>query len=196
MHPALAAIALVAAAQFTPPDPHVFIHPEDQARARLLNTPCTEADAGRGCYRWAGRLIRDYPCSYAIDAQTRGSRPTDQCYKMEPARTYRGIWIDEFEGQAFIPDGTTPPGWPTSDPKSPGWREAAERARAARIWLTTDRVDLPHKRQAGTRRVLLEFVGRKTMYPGAFGHMGMSGHELIVDRVLSERECPKEGACG
>jgi hypothetical protein len=34
------------------------------------------------------------------------------------------------------------------------------------------------------------------MYPGHYGHMGMAGQEIIVDRVISLRECPEAGICG
>jgi hypothetical protein len=177
----------VQAGQFQPPRPEVFARPEDQVRARLLNTPCTSADLGRGCYRYDNRLIREYPCSFAIDAGVRGSLPVDQCYKMEQPRRYRGTWIDEFEGQRFISEGTTPPEWPHTDPRSSGWREQAERARAARIWLDVDRAGVRHDFGRG-RRLRIEFVGCQTLYPGAYGHMGMSGSEIIVDRMISMEE--------
>jgi len=178
-----------------PPDPQVFARAEDQERARLLLKPCTEADVGRGCYRYDGRALREAPCSYRIDASTIGSLPTEQCYKMEKARRYRGVWIDVFEGQRFIPEGTKPPEWPKTDPKSPGWKEQFERARLATIWIDTSRVKLDRtSRRDGARR-LIEFVGRKTMFPGAYGHFGMSGQKIIVDRVISLRDCPPTGTC-
>jgi hypothetical protein len=184
------------AGPFDPPDPRTFARAEDQKRARLLMTPCTEADVGRGCYRHQGRISREYPCSYHIDASTIGSLPTDQCYKMEEPRRHRGIWIDEFEGQAFVPEGTRPPSWPTDDSKAPGWKERAEEARLARIWIDTRRVDLDRaSRRRGTRR-FIEFVGRKTRFPGVHGHFGMFGSEIIVDRVIALRECPAAGICG
>lgn len=34
----------------------------------------------------------------------------------------------------------------------------------------------------------VEFIGRRTLYPGMQGHMGMSKHELIVDRLISMKE--------
>ena len=184
------------AGQFDPPDPRVFARAEDQERARLLTKPCTEADVGHGCYRYAGHALREYPCAYHIDAGTIGSIPTDQCYKMEPPRRYRGIWVDEFEGQAFIPEGSTPPEWPRADPKSAGWRQQFERARAATIWLDMSRVYVDGEHRPRGRKWIIEFVGRKTMYPGEYGHMGLSGHEIIVDRVLSLKPCSGADVCG
>jgi len=34
----------------------------------------------------------------------------------------------------------------------------------------------------------MEFVGRRTMYKGSYGHMGMSDQELVVDHIISMKE--------
>lgn len=188
-------IATEAFGQFVSPKPEVFARVEDQERARLLGKPCTQADEGHACYRYDGRLIRESPCSYHIEAGVIRSLPTDQCYKMDAPRRYRGVWIDEFEGQQFAPEGIRVPEWPRGDPKSPKWRQQADQAIAATIWLDVQHTKLGHKWQQGGRRVFIEFIGRKTMYPGNYGHMGMSGQEIIVDRLISQRECPQRGAC-
>ncbi|ATY32246.1 hypothetical protein CVN68_09875 [Sphingomonas psychrotolerans] len=121
---------------------------------------------------------------------------TDQCYKMQEPRRYRGIWINDFEGQEFIPEGTTAAEWPGGDAKSPGWREGFERVRAAKIWLDVSRVKPGRGSEYDGREMLIEFIGRKTLYPGHHGHLGMSGHEIIVDRVILLKKCPKKGVCG
>ncbi|NIJ21126.1 hypothetical protein FHS95_002829 [Sphingomonas naasensis] len=188
-------VGIPQAGPFDQPEPQVFARSEDQERARMLSEPCSEADIGIGCYRFNGRSIREAPCTYHIDPGVIGSLPTDQCYKMDAPRRYRGVWVDEFEGQRFIPEGTSPAEWPRADPKSAGWREQFERARLATIWLDASRVSfdkMPRKR--GTKKII-EFVGRKTKYPGAYGHFGMSGQEIIVDQVIALRECPSTGLC-
>ncbi len=177
------------------PKPEAFAHAEDQQRARLLTTRCADADVGRGCYRYDNRLIREAPCTFHIESGVIGSLSTDQCYKMEAPRRHRGVWVDEFEGQKFIPEGTTPPEWPRTDPKAPGWREQFEQARLATIWLDASHVASDQKPRQRGGKWFIEFVGRKTLYPGAYGHFGMSGQEIIVDRVISLRECPKTGVC-
>lgn len=192
---ATAVFATAAVGQFASPNPEVFARAEDQVRARLRGTPCTEADVGSACYRFDGRLIREAPCTYHIDPDMIGSLPTDQCYKMQAPRRYRGVWVDEFEGEAFIPEGTRAPEWPRGYPKSPEWRKQFEQARAATIWLDVERAGLGHNWRQGGRKAFIEFVGRQTMYPGQYGHMGMSGQEIIVDRVISLRECPATGVC-
>jgi hypothetical protein len=192
---AMAGISTDAFAQFANPKPEVFARAEDQERARLLGKPCAEADEGHGCYRFGGRLIRAAPCAYLFEEGAIASLPLDECYKMDAPRRYRGVWVDVFEGQQFIPEGTAAPEWPRGDLKSPEWRKQADQAIAATIWLDVRRANLEHTLQLGGRRVFIEFVGRKTMYPGNFGHMGMSGQEIIVDQVISQRECPQSGVC-
>jgi hypothetical protein len=171
-----------------PPRPEAFLRAEDRARARLLDTPCTKADIGRGCYLYRGQALREQPCASRDAAQTIITRPTDQCYRMEPARRHRGVWVDAFEGQAFVPEGTTPPQWPDCGARSPHCREQHERAQAARIWIDVSRARLSPGYRRGGHRWMIEFVGRKTLYPGSYGHMGMSGHEIIVDRLISLEE--------
>lgn len=192
---ATAGFGTEALGQFAPPNPEVFARAEDQERARLLGKPCTQDDEGHGCFRLDGRLLRESPCTYHIEPGVIGSLVTDKCYKMEPPRRFQGVWIDEYEGQKFIPEGTQAPEWPKGDPKSSEWRKQADQAIAATIWLDVEHTNLRKKQQQNGRRLFIDFVGRKTMYPGNYGHMGMSGQEIIVDRVISQHECPQTGAC-
>jgi hypothetical protein len=104
---------------------------------------------------------------------------------LEKPRRFRGVWIDEFEGQQFILQETNPPEWPRFDRNTPGWAQQIEKAQAARIWLDNSRVNLAPFRSGRSAKVLIEFVGRKTKYAGRYGHMGMSGNEIVVDRVIS-----------
>ena len=34
----------------------------------------------------------------------------------------------------------------------------------------------------------IDFIGRRTMYQGYYGHMGGSGQSIIVDRIIAMRE--------
>lgn len=93
--------------------------------------------------------------------------PTDQCVRMLPSERWRGLWRDDCEGSQFC--------------LSPA--DACDfNTKGDRIWLTPG--PLRGKRGAV---YTVEFVGRKTMYRGSYGHMGMSDHEIIVDRVISAR---------
>lgn len=190
------ACAPLRAGPFDLPDPEIYARAEDRERARLILAPCTPADEGRGCERRNGELTRKTPCTVRAKDGVSQSLPTDQCYRMDAPRRYRGVWIDEFEGQRFIPEGTTPPEWPEGDPTAPGWREASEQARLARIWLDMERVERPRPPRDGSGRYSIEFSGRQTLFPGAYGHFGMPGHKIIVDEVIALRKCPAKGPCG
>ena len=167
------------------PRPEVFARAEDQERARLLDRPCTRADIGRGCYREDGQLFREQPCVERSGKDTIDVLPTERCYVMEAPRRWSGVWTDEFENQLFVPDGTAAPERVLGDPSTPGWRERAERAIAASIWLDVGKTHLRRAADARGRRMRLRFIGRRTMYPGEYGHMGMFGNEIVVDRVIS-----------
>lgn len=142
--------------QYALPDPKIFARAEDQARARLLSKPCTETDVGVACYRHDGRLIREAPCAYHIDAGTIGSLPTDQCFKMQAPRRFRGVWINQFEGQEFTPEGTSPPKWPRTDAQAPNSKEQFERARLAAIWIDASRAKLDGKPRSQGARWFIE----------------------------------------
>ena len=185
---ALAILAPIAAQNdLSDLNPEMYVRPEDQERARQISKPCAEADVGRGCYRFNDALWRETPCSYWIDASTVGSLPTDQCVKMEDTRRFRGVWINEFEGQAFVPEGTKPPAWPADNLDEAKRRKQFDVARAEAIWLDMSRVKASAMPRTKARKMLIEFIGRKTAYSGFYGHMGLSGQEIIVDRLISAK---------
>lgn len=90
--------------------------------------------------------------------------PTDQCVKMLPQQRWRGLWRNDFEGSQFCPEPAT-----ECRLDSPG----------ERIWLS----ERPDKRGDG-KLYHVDFVGRKTMYKGHYGHMGVFDHEIIMDRMI------------
>ncbi len=137
-------VATDAVAQFDPPDPKVYARAEDHARARLRGVPCTEADVGHGCYRFGDRLVRDAPCATYRDNVIH-VLPAPQCFKMTRPQRFRGIWLDDFEGQAFIPAGSTPPAWPDRTLPLAERRAHEERFRAATIWLEVERDTRTHQ---------------------------------------------------
>jgi hypothetical protein len=97
--------------------------------------------------------------------------PTETCVRMGPPRRWRGLWRNDFEGSQFCPAPAT-----TCRFDSPG----------ERIWLS----ERPDRRPDG-KLYRVDFIGRKTMYRGAYGHMGASDHEIVMDRMISSREIAK-----
>jgi hypothetical protein len=102
-------------------------------------------------------------------------RETDQCFEMTSSQRWQGLWRDEFEGSVFCPS-------PAKECSS---------IRPDGTWLSyTDKL-----RHAGTRPAegagglyRVEFIGRKALKPGHYGHMGYFANEIIVDQLISARQ--------
>ncbi len=96
----------------------------------------------------------------------------DQCFPMQPARRWKGIWVNEFEGSRFCPTS----------------RDTCEYSDVGEnVWLSFPTGRRPEDVDAhgdGTAYVV-EFIGRRTRDPANFGHMGTSNHEIIVDELTS-----------
>jgi hypothetical protein len=98
--------------------------------------------------------------------------PLDRCFEMMPQQRWQGLWRNFFEGSRFCPSRAT-----QCSHESPG----------EDIWLTFPRGREPVGQDEFGGLYAVEFIGRRTRYPGGFGHMGMSDHEMIVDRLISIR---------
>lgn len=115
------------------------------------------------------RVPGERPCAVrgiSGGAEYAGSLPIDRCVRMLPRQRFRGVWYNRFEVSVF---------WPGRE--TPGDEEP-------RIWLDVDRAqlrDLP-----GEQAYLIAIEGRRTMYPGNYGHYGYP-HAIVVDRVISAR---------
>ncbi|PXW77967.1 hypothetical protein C7451_10372 [Blastomonas natatoria] len=91
--------------------------------------------------------------------------PTDQCVHMEPAKVWRGEWVAQYEHTVFCPADAEQTQCPIPND---------------RIWLSG-----ATSGEIGNR-YLVSFVGRKTKYPGGYGHFGLYHSEIIVDRMISQ----------
>jgi hypothetical protein len=159
------ALALITFVSFAAPNP-VFAGFNDRLppEAYVLAVDQQIAATGKGIKG------RPYPCS--LEKFDQGidiieSLPTDRCVKMSAPNRWQGIWLDEFEGSRFCPKPA---------------RICAFNTVGDRIWLDIG------KRKARLGGVyVVDFVGRKTLFKGPYGHMGLSDHEIIVDRVISIR---------
>jgi hypothetical protein len=90
-------------------------------------------------------------------------KPPERCVKMLPAQRFRGIWYASFEGSTFCPEPT----------ETCIGDKAGER-----IWLSGG----PGKLRGAVYRV--DFIGRKTMYKGPYGHGNVSDHEIVMDQAI------------
>jgi hypothetical protein len=171
-------------------NPAMYARAEDQERVRLMETPCTEADLNRRCYRLNGDLIPYPPCAYSDGENGMGFLQVDICYKMEPPRRFKGVWTNAFEGQTFMPEASEEIPWLQATAHKPSVQEHLERALAFNIWIDVSRVGLKDRFKLEGQKVMIEFIGRKTQYPGNYGHMGVSANLIIVDKLISAKVQP------
>lgn len=99
----------------------------------------------------------------------------EDCFRFTPPHRMRGLWRNQFEGSEYC-EG--------SSGKCPDPKETAETG----IWLEM-RSPLPGANDTPPGGLYaIDFVGRRSVGAGMFGHFGMAKNEVIVDRLLSIRE--------
>ena len=99
--------------------------------------------------------------------------PDEKCYKFGPPQRMHGTWAAVFEGSQFCP----------GDAKScdPGRGKPG-------MWLSfAEPVNLDWNAVTGGEYAL-DFIGRRTTYPGHYGHMGGWDQEVLVDRIISMKQ--------
>jgi hypothetical protein len=119
------------------------------------------------------------PCQRALRDDTYKPRKnlTEICYKMTPPRRMRGLWRYEFEGSQFCPSPATRCDYVSS-----------EKRIQPQIWLSIP-FHLPDTGKPAREAVYaIDFIGRRTMVPGHYGHMGVFDEEVVVDRLISMKE--------
>lgn len=99
----------------------------------------------------------------------------EKCFRMTSPQRWRGLWRDDFEGQHFC----------SSRVQVCSYEKEGER-----IWITFKSGTRPTKRSATGRVFTIDFVGRRTLLPGHHGHMGVSQHEIVVEKLISFSPIP------
>jgi hypothetical protein len=108
---------------------------------------------------------RPFPCTYEEvqnGVRAIASQPTDLCVKMLPQQHWRGLWRNNMEGSTFCPE-------PAKECPTTG----------ESIWLDSG----PGRGGRGDL-YRVDFIGRKTMYKGPYGHMSMFDQEVVMDRAI------------
>jgi len=99
------------------------------------------------------------------------------CYPFAAPERMKGVWQAVLEGSYFDANATVAR---QPDSRSDAWRNA-------NTWLEASPIP-PEARiamQGGPPRAYaVEFIGRRSICPGIFGHMGVSPHEVVVSRFI------------
>jgi hypothetical protein len=97
------------------------------------------------------------------------------CFEMQPAQRWTGLWEIGWEWTNFCPDPTTKCDWMSGHG----------------TWLTFAK-DAYHDPVLPDGTYRIDFVGRRTKVPGYFGHQGEYEHLMVVDHVISIQKIPGE----
>ena len=92
----------------------------------------------------------------------------------EPKR-WRGIMALGEEMRKFCEGETT-----QCDRSQPG----------EKVWLSFTKEGWEQRADVGGGIYRVEFVGRKTIFPGSFGHLSGYDAEIVVDRLVSIKKLP------
>lgn len=144
------------------------------------------------------RVKADYPglseeCLEKLRWGGSGALPRDQdnCFSFSNPQRMRGLWRTYFEGSLFCEAPAK-----TCEPREEG--RGAARTFIVDTWFE---VKDPHFRLADaaasqgdsdTQLYNIEFIGRRNIGPGGFGHLGLSKNKVIADKVLSIRRVSED----
>ena len=105
------------------------------------------------------------------------TKPQEECYKFDPPRRWKGLWFGEFETSRFCPEPA---------------RQCPDNRPGEYIWLEVG--PAAHVPPSGEKMMggmwQVDFVGRKSTFPGEYGHLGESQEEIIMDRLLAIKRVP------
>ena len=103
---------------------------------------------------------------------------SDDCFKFDDARRWAGVWEHYMEHSTFCAEGTAPC---PDDPKDA-------------LWLEFTGPEPLQGRYPPGGRFTVEFIGRRNVGQGAFGHAGVYRNAVIVDRMISIKEVGESAA--
>ena len=112
-------------------------------------------------------------CREAVQTEGIGAlvHRDDECFEKLPAQRWNGLWERGWEWTNFCPAPAKD--CPYAAEHGDIWLEGAEDA-----YKGPELVD---------GQYAIEFVGRRTKYPGHFGHLNQYDHLMLVDRIISIR---------
>lgn len=121
-----------------------------------------------------------YPCSHVTasdGSEVISSLDSEDCYRFDPPRRMRGVWLVGNETSELLPNATRSPAvWDIMD-ENQTFLEAEWEEREALP---------PPVEGVGPAAYAIEFIGRPALYPGVYGMLGVR-HMVIMDKLLSAR---------
>lgn len=136
------------------------------------------------------RLVAAFPIltMFRQVCERHGTRlPDQQCYRFGPQRRWSGLVVQsDYFANSFYPAGVA------VTPAPPGrYRYAVVGVLPKRECASPLCSPLSHDVEPPELKTFyVEFLGRRTSVEGRYGHMGLFGHKIIVDRLLVSRAIP------
>lgn len=114
----------------------------------------------------------------------------EKCYAFESARRWSGvIWQNDYFENRFVA-GAGGPKVPVGVRETGVLTSAAERDCRGALCRPFHNSKGPDDPGPELKAFRVTFLGRRTAYPGHYGHAGHFEHLIIVDRMISEQEIP------
>jgi hypothetical protein len=104
---------------------------------------------------------------------------TQTCFPFSEPQHLNGIWVTDLEGSTFFEDAKA--------------FESSMLFEGRDTWLTPDaeRPETTRSMQGeATRAYRVELIGRRSLCPGYYGHLGVYRHEVRVERFMVLRPVP------
>jgi hypothetical protein len=99
--------------------------------------------------------------------------PTDQCYRMQPQRRWRGLWRNDFEGFKFCEEPA---------------KTCQYDSRGGMIRLLPQEIGGKYDKPPFGGLYRVEFIGRRTLHGGGLSISGKFKHSMVIDRLISIEE--------
>jgi hypothetical protein len=115
--------------------------------------------------------------------------PDEQCYRFEAPRRWSGIIIHNDNFQNYFYPGRSGYSRERSRSSTYGVTNAPVRRYCQSAVCRPLGPQTPSE-EPDAKAYYIEFVGRRTAHEGPYGHMGVFGHLIVVDRILAERQIP------
>ncbi len=139
----------------------------------------------------ADRLAVRFPILqlfHEVCVKERRRLPSTHCYRFDAPRRWTGIMVqNDYFDDYFFPDQTISAG---DLPKAMiyGVINLPARANCRDATCHPDPSLTVRDENWQPMAFAITFIGRRTAVQGNYGHMGYFGHEIVMDRLISQRE--------
>lgn len=116
--------------------------------------------------------------------------PAEECFRFEKPRRWSGvIWQNDYFENRFV-SGATGPRHPAGVRETGVLTSVQKPDCRGAFCRPIHHSNGPNDPEPELKAFKVTFVGRRTAYPGRYGHAGHFEHLIIADRMIAEQELP------